>query len=81
MLAVPTAADADRFPGAGEPWQVLKVYWSAWSRARVQAMHEAFLDQGLESPFEKRWFERPPRTTGSPPTSTSPGSTTCGPAP
>ena len=47
------------FPGAGEPWQVLKVYWSAPVAARVQAMHEAFLDQGLESPFEKRWFERP----------------------
>jgi mycothiol S-conjugate amidase len=59
MLAVDAAADADRFPETGEPWQVLKVYWSAWSRARVQAMHQAFLDQGLESPFDKRWFDRP----------------------
>ena len=59
MLAIDAAADADRYPGAGEPWQVLKIYYSAWSRARVQAMHEAFLEHGLESPFEKRWFERP----------------------
>ena len=72
----PSARPPTPTSGAGEPWQVLKVYWSARG-PRVQAMHEAFLDQGLESPFEKRWFERPRRTTGSPPTSTpgSPGST------
>jgi mycothiol S-conjugate amidase len=59
MLAVDAAADPDRFPEAGEPWTVQKIYWSAWSRARVQAMHQAFLDHGLESPFDARWFDRP----------------------
>ena len=59
MLAIDAAADADRFPDAGEPWLILKIYYSAWSRARVQAMHEAFLEHGLESPFDKRWFDRP----------------------
>ena len=59
MLAVDAAADADRYPDAGEPWQIQKIYYSAWSRARVQAMHEAFLEHGLESPFDKRWFDRP----------------------
>jgi mycothiol S-conjugate amidase len=59
MLAIDAAADADRYPGAGEPWLILKTYWSGWSRARVEAMHQAFLDNGLESPYEARWFERP----------------------
>jgi mycothiol S-conjugate amidase len=59
MLAADAAADPARYPEAGEPWQVLKIYYSSWSRARVQAMHEAFLANGLESPYDKRWFERP----------------------
>jgi mycothiol S-conjugate amidase len=50
------AADADL---EGEPWQVAKVYFTAWSRARIVAMHEKFLELGLESPYEARWFERP----------------------
>ena len=37
---------------------------------------------GLESPFDDKWFYRPsPRTTGSPPPSTSTASTACAPAP
>jgi mycothiol S-conjugate amidase len=58
--AFDAAADPDAFPGRGEPWQPLKLYYAAWSRARVLAMHEKFLELGLESPFE-RWFERPDR--------------------
>ena len=59
MLAIDAAADADRYPDAGEPWLIQKTYYSSWSRARVQAMHEAFLEHGLESPYDKRWFDRP----------------------
>jgi mycothiol S-conjugate amidase len=59
MAAVDAAADADRFPEAGEPWAVQKVYWSAWSRARVVAMSAAFEANGLESPFDSRWTDRP----------------------
>jgi len=59
MAAIDAAADPGAHPDAGEPWQVQKVYWSAWSRARVVAMHEAFLANGLESPFDDRWLERP----------------------
>jgi len=60
LPAFDAAADPDAFPGRGEPWQPLKVYYAAWSRARVLALHEKFLELGLESPFE-RWFERPDR--------------------
>jgi mycothiol S-conjugate amidase len=58
MAAIPAAADPDAYPEAGEPWQVAKVYWSVWSRKRLEATHQAFLDQGLESPYSEEWFSR-----------------------
>jgi len=57
--AVDAAADPAAYPEAGPPWRVSKVYYTAWSRARVFAMHEKFLELGLESPFDAKWFERP----------------------
>jgi mycothiol S-conjugate amidase len=54
--AFDAAGDPDRYPDAGEPWQPSKLYYVAWSFARVKALHQAHLDQGIESPFE-RWFE------------------------
>ena len=59
VLAFDRAGDPDAHPEAGEPWQPLKLYYTAWSRARMVAMHEKFLELGLESPYEKRWLERP----------------------
>jgi mycothiol S-conjugate amidase len=53
------AGDPDAFPGLGEPWTPSKLYYSLWSRARILGMHEKFLELGLESPFDDRWFERP----------------------
>ena len=53
------SGDPDRYPEAGEPWAASKLYYSAWARARFVAMHEAFLEQGLESPFDHKWFDRP----------------------
>jgi mycothiol S-conjugate amidase len=58
MAAVEAAADPDRYPDAGPPWEVAKVYWSVWSRKRIHALHDAFLDAGLESPFPEDWFKR-----------------------
>lgn len=58
MAAIPAAADPDAYPGTGEPWQVAKVYWSVWSRKRLEASHAAFLEQGLESPYTEEWFAR-----------------------
>ncbi len=58
MPAVEKAADPAAYPEAGETHQVTKVYWTTWSRARMLSMHEKFLELGLESPFDDKWFER-----------------------
>jgi mycothiol S-conjugate amidase len=54
-----SAGDPDAFPEAGPPWSPSKLYYTAWSRQRIVAMHEKFLELGLESPFDAKWFERP----------------------
>ncbi len=59
VVAFDAAADPDAYPDAGPPWQPLKLYYSAWARARMIAIHEKFLELGLESPFDKKWMERP----------------------
>jgi mycothiol S-conjugate amidase len=59
VVAFDRAGDPDAYPDAGEPWQPLKLYYSMWSRGRMVAMHEKFLELGLESPFDDKWFERP----------------------
>ena len=61
VAAFDAAGDPDRYPEAGEPWQPLKLYYTVWSRARVLATHQKFLELGLESPFPKEWTdgERP----------------------
>jgi mycothiol S-conjugate amidase len=56
---VERAADPGHRPDLGEPWQVAKIYYSSWSRARIEARHKAFEDLGLDSPYDKRWFDRP----------------------
>ena len=57
--AVERAADPAWYPEAGEPWQVAKVYYSIWSKRRVEQTHEKFLELGLESPFNDEWLDRP----------------------
>ena len=59
ILAFEQAGDPEAHPGAGEPWQPLKLYYSVWSRKRIEAMHRRFGELGLESPFDDRWFKRP----------------------
>ncbi len=58
-LAFDRAADPGWYPDAGEPWQALKMYYSTWSRSRLTAHHEKFLELGLESPYNEDWFKRP----------------------
>jgi len=53
------AGDPAYRPDLGEPFTPLKMYYSVWSRARVAATHEKFLELGLESPFSEDWFTRP----------------------
>ena len=70
-----------RFPDAGQPYQPLKLYYTVWPAEPVlRALHEKFLELGLESPFDEEWLARleRPTTRRAPRTSTSPASTTCG---
>ena len=61
MAALEAAADPERFPDAGEPWQVLKVYYQhGFNRPRTLALHEAMLAAGIESPFAERLEEWKP---------------------
>jgi mycothiol S-conjugate amidase len=60
VAAFEHAADPDAHPWAGPPWQPVKLYYTMWSRKRLLAMHEKFLELGLESPFDESWFERRP---------------------
>ncbi|MET0727440.1 MAG: mycothiol conjugate amidase Mca [Acidimicrobiales bacterium] len=57
--AVDRAADPAWYPEAGEPWQVSKVYYSVWSRKRIELTHAKFLELDLESPYSPEWFDRP----------------------
>src|SRR3954452_15488997 len=59
VIAFDDAGAPDKSPELGEPWQPLKMYYSTWSRARMVAMHEKFLELGLESPYDAKWFDRP----------------------
>ncbi|MCW2807108.1 MAG: LmbE family protein [Marmoricola sp.] len=55
MVALEAAADPERFPDAGEPWEVLKVYYQhGFNRPRMLALHEAIEAAGIESPFAER---------------------------
>ncbi|WP_116049999.1 mycothiol conjugate amidase Mca [Amycolatopsis palatopharyngis] len=58
MAAFDAAADPDRYPEAGDPWQPLKLYYMhGFSRARMQAFHEALIEAGMESPYGE-WLEK-----------------------
>lgn len=61
VLAFDRAADPVAYPELGPAWQALKLYYVEWSRARILAMHEKFLELELESPFDEGWFEGPSR--------------------
>jgi mycothiol S-conjugate amidase len=53
--AFEAAADPDRYPGAGDPWQPLKLYYFAtFHKARFTALHEGMVRRGLESPYAER---------------------------
>jgi mycothiol S-conjugate amidase len=59
VAAFEAAGDPGRFEEAGPPYQPLKLYYTVWSRKRIVESHQKFLELGLESPFDARWFERP----------------------
>jgi mycothiol S-conjugate amidase len=50
VAAFEAAGDPDRFPGTGEPWQPVKLYYQgAFSRDWFQALHDAMISGGIES--------------------------------
>jgi mycothiol S-conjugate amidase len=58
VAAFEAAADADRYPEAGAPWQPQKLYYvGAFNRRKLEALHQACEERGIESPFVG-WLER-----------------------
>ncbi|WP_148572781.1 mycothiol conjugate amidase Mca [Nocardioides caldifontis] len=52
VAAFEAAGDPERYPDAGEPWQPLKLYYHhGFHRERTQALHDAMIERGLESPY------------------------------
>jgi len=62
VAAFEAAGDPDAYPGCGEPWQPLKLYYFAsFHGAKFVALHEEMLRRGLESPYTKifeEWADR-----------------------
>lgn len=59
VAAVRGAADPGRYAWAGTAWDVPKLYYTMWTRARMLATHQKIQELGLESPFDDSWFQRP----------------------
>jgi len=56
--AFDAASDPARYPEAGPPYAPLKLYYYAtFTRRRLQAMHAALVERGIDSPFAE-WLER-----------------------
>jgi mycothiol S-conjugate amidase len=55
--AFAAAGDPRRYPEAGDPWQPAKMYYTGFSKRRIEAMHNEFIRLGEESPYAQ-WFER-----------------------
>ena len=58
VAGLEAAADPSRYPEAGEPHEVAKLYYTVWPAQRMAAMHAAYGDLGLESPYDESWLER-----------------------
>lgn len=57
MAAYEAAADGARFPEAGEPWEVKKLYAPMiFTREKIMTIHEAMLERTGSSPYD-RWIE------------------------
>jgi mycothiol S-conjugate amidase len=58
MAAFEASGDPEAFPEAGEPWQVLKLYYNGgFSRQRISAINEAVRARTGEGPFDE-WIGR-----------------------
>src|SRR4051794_35760612 len=61
--AFEAAGDPERYPGTGDPWQPLKLYYHwTFHKQRIQALHDAALMLGIESPYTEwlaNWVDNP----------------------
>jgi mycothiol S-conjugate amidase len=57
-LAFEAAANPDAYPESGPPHAPAKMYYTVWSVARMKAVHEKFLELGLESPYSDERMAR-----------------------
>jgi mycothiol S-conjugate amidase len=66
--AFEAAADPDRYPSCGEPWQPLKLYYfMTFHRAKLTALHDEMVRRGLDSPYADRledWLDEDESTPG-----------------
>ena len=61
--AFEAAADPERYPDAGEPWQVSKLYYHCgWSYQRMKAIADAIERHGISNPYAEYFdsWERTP---------------------
>ncbi len=58
VMAFNYAADPDYHPELGTAHAVSKLYYSLWAAKRVTALHQRFVEVGLESPFTEEVLAR-----------------------
>jgi mycothiol S-conjugate amidase len=57
-IAFDAAGDPDCFPESGPVWQPLRLCYVRWSVKRMRAMHDKFVELGMESPYTDERFAR-----------------------
>jgi N-acetyl-1-D-myo-inositol-2-amino-2-deoxy-alpha-D-glucopyranoside deacetylase len=61
VAAFAAAADPERFPAAGPPWQATKLYYAVVPRSGMRRFAERLREAGIETPFAERpETEQPP---------------------
>jgi mycothiol S-conjugate amidase len=66
VAAFEAAADPARFPEAGEPWQPLKLYYTAVPRSRIVEFGRRMQAAGIETGFESDGDATPDPPIGTP---------------
>ncbi|HEX9712945.1 MAG TPA: mycothiol conjugate amidase Mca [Actinomycetota bacterium] len=56
VAAFDAAADPERYPDAGEPWQPLKLYYVGFTKRALELAHQSYEQAGIESPVAK-WLD------------------------
>jgi mycothiol S-conjugate amidase len=62
MAAYEASGDDSQYPDAGPAWQPSKLYYDiTFTRERIETMHKAVIESGMESPYQEwldKWDER-----------------------